>query len=369
MLTFKEFINESQVLSEGGNVVIGDKEAERIDLTKYSRGEIVPVIRKGLKAISDSFESSYGLPIWNDELFNSNKYLSGSAFHFFDTAIPSTLFVSKKPSVGDIDTQIDVAMTPQIKHFLDKSEGKTFGPLTLIGHKVSAGQFITLWYLEQFDINIQIDLEQVDFANGKPTDWAQFSHSSAWVDVKSGIKGVAHKYLIQSLHADKKEPIIILTGKKRTPKETDKTKLAFSVQKGLRVRYVPHLEDGVQQVINGKPVYDELESKDSVFITELRTIFTMFFDKEHTAIELEEMNSFTGAIQLVKRHKSHTEQVEVFEDFFDRFFGPSAQKIVRANNEKDLDEKFPGVALFASEIGLDINHYIPRITSYYKNSK
>ena len=133
MKSFKEFIleqKEIELLVCGGNVQIGDREAQRIDLTKFSRDEIVPVIRKGLKAISDAFKSSYGLPIWDDDLFTSNKYLSGSAFHFFDTAIPSTLFVSKKPTVGDIDTQVDIAMTPQIKQFLDKSEGKTFETLT-----------------------------------------------------------------------------------------------------------------------------------------------------------------------------------------------------------------------------------------------
>jgi hypothetical protein len=363
MKTFKE------LLKEGGNVVIGDREAERIDLKKISRDEVVPVIRQGLKIISDTFEKDYGFPIWDDELFKSNKYLSGSAFHFFDMAIPSSIFISKKPSVGDIDTQVDILIYPQIKEFLDKSEGKIFGPLTLIGHKVSSGQLISLWELQPFNTAIQIDLEFVDFANGKPTDWAQFSHSSAWVDVNKGIKGVAHKFLMQSLHADKKEPIIILTGKKRTPKETDKTKLAFSVQKGLRVRYIPHLVDGVQQVIDGKPVYDELESKDSVFITELKTIFTMFFDKEPSATELEDMNSFSGAVQLVKRLKSHAEAIEVYEDFFDRFFGKGAQKIVRGNNEKDLEEKFPGVAMMASELGLDINKYTPRITKYYQESK
>ena len=361
MKSFKTFI------TEGGNVQIGDKEAQRIDLKTISRDTVVPVIRTGLKAISDSFKSKYGLPIWDDELFSSNKYLSGSAFHFFDSGIPSAIFISNKPSVGDIDTQVDVAMTPMIKDFLDKSHGKTFGSLEFIGYKVSAGQFITLWELKDFNINVQIDLESVDFLNGKPTDWAQFSHSSAWIDVKQGIKGVAHKYILQSLHADKKEPIIILTGKKRTPKETDKTKLAFSVQKGLRVRYIPHIEDGKHKKINGKFVYDELETADSVFITELKTIFTMFFDKEPTAIELEEMNSFTGIIQLVKRYKSHTQQLEVFEDFFERFFGKGVQQIVRGNKEKDLDEKFPGVALFANEIGIDINKYTPRITQYYQS--
>lgn len=364
MKSFKEY------LTEGGNVQIGDQEANRIDLKSISRDEIVPIIRQGLEAISNAFDKQFGLPIWNNDLFKSNKYLSGSAFHFFNLAeIPSELFTSKKPSVGDIDTQVDVAMDPMIKKFLQDNEGKTFGPLRLIGFKSSAGQHISLWELKQYGINIQIDLEMVDFKDGKPTDWAQFSHSSAWEDVIKGVKGVAHKYLMQSLHGDKREPIIILTGKKRTPKETDKSKLAFSVQKGLRIRYMPVMENGKQVMMNGKPVYDELDSKDSVFITELENIFTMYLGTQPTAAELKEMQSFTGLISIVKRHKSHLEQVMVFEDFFDRFFGSGAQAIVRGNPKGDLDEKFPGVALFASQIGLDINKYTPQITEYYKNFK
>lgn len=364
MKSFREY------LTEGGNVQIGDQEATRIDLKSISRDEIVPVIRQGLELVSKTFEAQFGLPIWDDELFKSNKYLSGSAFHFFNLAeIPSALFTSKKPSVGDIDTQVDVAMEPMIKKFLDASEGKTFGPIRLIGYKTSVGQFISLWELSKYGINIQIDLELVDYQNGKPTDWAQFSHSSAWEDVIKGVKGVAHKYLMQSLHGDKREPIIILTGKRRTPKETDKSKLAFSVQKGIRIRYVPHIVDGKHEMMNGKPVYDELDTKDSVFDTELKNIFTMFLDAEPTPAELKEMQSFTGLISIVKRHKSHLEQVLVFEDFFGRFFGTGAQAIVRGNPKGDLDEKFPGVALFASQIGLDINKYTPQITAYYKAFK
>lgn len=364
MKTFKEY------LTEGGNVIIDDQEATRIDLKSISRDEIVPIIRQGLETISNAFKSKYGLPIWDDELFKSNKYLSGSAFHFFNLAeIPSALFTSKKPSVGDIDTQVDVAMEPMIKEFLTDNKGKSFGPIRLIGFKTSAGQFISLWELSKYGINIQIDLELVDFQNGKPTDWAQFSHSSAWEDVIKGVKGVAHKYLMQSLHGDKREPIVILTGKRRTPKETDKSKLAFSVQKGLRIRYMPVMENGKQVMMNGKPVYDEIDSKDSVFVTELENIFTMFLGAQPTPAELKEMQSFTGLISIVKRHKSHLEQVLVFEDFFDRFFGTGAQAIVRGNPKGDLDEKFPGVALFASQIGLDINKYTPQITAYYKAFK
>ena len=366
MKSFKEF---NQFILEGGNVQIGDKSADRINLKNINRDDIIPVIKNGLKAISDQFENKNGLPLWDSEVFKSNKFLSGSAFHFFDVMIPSTEFVSKKPSVGDIDTMVDVALAPMVKEFLSANIGKSFDKLNYIGFKESAGQFITLWELSEFNINIQIDLELVDHDNGKPTDWAQFSHSSAWSDIVNGVKGVHHKYLMQSLSADVKEPIIILTGKRRTPKETDKSKLAFSVQKGLRIRYVPHLVDGKQQLIGGKLVFDELETNESVFETKLENIFTMFIGSKPTGSDMSDMHSFNGSIKILKKYKKPNEIKLIFDDYFDRLFGKGAQMIVRADHTGDLSEKFPGIIFATNELSIDIEPYNKKIAEYYKGQK
>jgi len=362
---------QPQLLLCGGNVSIGDISAERIDLSKIKRDDIVPVLDDALHKMSAAFTKMNGLPLWDAKLLKSKEFLSGSAFHFFDLKhIDSNLFSSKKKSVGDIDTQADVLLTPMIEDWLLKSVNQTYGDLTLIGHKNSAGQFISLWYSKQFDINIQIDFELVDFKNGKPTEWSNFSHSSSWTDIVEGIKGLHHKFLMQSLAADKKEPIIILTGKTRKPKETDKTKLAFSVQKGLRLRYVPHLDDAGNIVMqNGKPVYDEIDAKDSVIHTELETIFDIYFEKKATKADIESMKSFIGLVKLVKQYKSHAQIAEIFDDYVERLFGKGAQGIVKGNPLGDYDEKFPGVYYFSQQANINLDKYKQMIADYYKNYK
>ena len=90
MISFKEFIQ----LDEGGNVQIGDVSAERIDLNKIDRDAITPEIEKMLDAFNRAFEAEHNIPIWSGELFKSKKFLSGSAFHFFDKAIATSEFKS-----------------------------------------------------------------------------------------------------------------------------------------------------------------------------------------------------------------------------------------------------------------------------------
>jgi len=161
ILTFKQF------LSEGGNVVIGDIAAERINLKTIDRATAVKSIENSLNAINDAFQKMHGLPMWGKDVLDSLEHLSGSAKHFFDLkTISTTDFVSVKPSVGDIDTQVDGAMADLIESFLLKSTGREFGTLKLVGYKKSGEQFITLWQSSDLGINIQVDLELVEFSMG-----------------------------------------------------------------------------------------------------------------------------------------------------------------------------------------------------------
>ena len=126
MLNFKQFI------LEGGNVQIGDVSAERIDLSKIDRNSIVTRINRTLQMVNLQFQKKYGLPLWNKELFASKKFLSGSAFHFFNKVIATPEFVKYKNTVGDIDTQVDKAQEKNIKEFLDAITGQKFGYVTFI---------------------------------------------------------------------------------------------------------------------------------------------------------------------------------------------------------------------------------------------
>ncbi len=86
MLSFKKFLQEQELLLCGGNVEIetpdGVASAQKIDLQKIDRTEMVSLLSVGLDLINKAFEKRTGLPLWNDELFKSRKFLSGSAFIF-----------------------------------------------------------------------------------------------------------------------------------------------------------------------------------------------------------------------------------------------------------------------------------------------
>jgi hypothetical protein len=364
MITFKQF------LLEGGNVVIDDQEAQRIDLKKLSRAEVLPVIEKLLLAINLGFKKHTGKPLWSNELFQSKAFLSGSAFHFFNSKIPDSTFTKYKSTVGDIDTQVDKAAEAEIKSFLNDSKGQKFGPGIFVGYKSSAGQFITLWKLQQLGINVQIDLEMVDFENELPTEWSQFSHSSAWEDMTKGVKGVAHKYLLRALDAPKLKDIVL---KAKTAKGKDKevksSETAFSVTHGVRTKLKPVLDSaGKQVMVNGKPAYHELSTAESKGDTNLSSIFKAYFKVQPTKADLKKMSSFTGLIELIKTHFSKADQQKIADGFARTLWGPGAQGLYRGDAEKDKEEKNAMLNILLSELNLK-NKYQAEQEEFYKNYK
>ena len=90
MISFKQFIKNH--LNEGGNVTIstqsGNVSADKIDLTKTNRDAIAVDILTALHLFNSAFKQEYNVPIWNDELFSSKKFLSGSSLHFLNKNIP-----------------------------------------------------------------------------------------------------------------------------------------------------------------------------------------------------------------------------------------------------------------------------------------
>lgn len=365
MLNFKQYIKE------GGNVQIGEYEAERIDLNKIDRNSIVTRINRTLQMVNLQFQKKYGLPLWNKELFASKKFLSGSAFHFFNKAIATPEFVKYKNTVGDIDTQVDKAQESNIKEFLDSITGQKFGYVTFIGYKSSAGQFITLWQFSQPKINVQIDLELVDFAEGKPTEWSQFSHSSDWADMKEGIKGVFQKYLLRAMTTKTLRDIIILKGKKETPTKVTSTDLAFSVGQGLRVKIAPVMDDGKHRTIDGLQVYKEIPTKESTYINDLKVMFEVLFGVQPSTLELELFGSYVGGLQLIKKHFSVAEQKKVVDGFAFTLWGPGGQGLYRGNPELDQKEKMAAFMKMIDTLGVgyDENKIDKMRVEYYEKYK
>jgi hypothetical protein len=365
MITFKQFI------AEGGNVQIGDVSAERIDLSKINRDSIIVKVNRTLQMVNLQFKKKFGLPIWNKELFASKKFLSGSAFHFFNRSISTPEFKQYKNTVGDIDTQVDKAQEKNIETFLTSIIGETIGYVTFVGYKKSAGQFITLWAFSQPKINIQIDMELVDFANGSPTEWSQFSHSSDWADMKEGIKGVFQKYLMRAFTTKTLRDIIVLKGVKETLTKIKSTDLAFSVQHGLRLKLEPVVENGVQKHIDGLQVYREIPSKGASYINDLKVMFEILFGSKPSSSDIDLFGSFVGGLEIAKKHFNKPELKNVIIGFAHTLWGPGGQGLYRGNPELDQREKMAAFMKMIDVFGVGYNReeIDAMRTSYYKNYK
>lgn len=357
------------LMNEGGNVVFGDEEASRIDLEKYNRAEVVDVVRTFLSEFNDAVENITGIKMWNDKLFDSNLYLSGSAFHFFDTkGIDDLSFKEVKDSVGDIDTQINVNQQSMVEKALAQMSSQSFSNnVEYINFKKSPGQFITLWKFPDFDLNIQVDLEFVEFdKRGFPTDWAQFSHSSAWEDLEKGLKGVFHKFLLQSLDAPKFIRMIQRYKRKRGGKVHNRSTHAFSVGRGLREKMRPVKDrDGNIVEYEGLPEYEELSTKQSPGTTDLFIIFNHFFGIHPSEEELKMMGSFVGTIELIKRHFSPSNWAKICDAFANKLFGKGAQALYREDPQRDLNEKMRAVNYITAELNVDPDKYVELKKEYY----
>jgi hypothetical protein len=369
MLKFREW----NTITEGGNVMIGDVAANRIELQNINRQEVVKEIGIGLKAISKKFEAVHGLPLWNDELLASKEYLSGSSLHLFDLrGISDEDFLKHKPTVGDIDTQVDGNMKGMIDSFLKgMTPGLKLGPLIYVGSKPSGDQFITLWTVPKFGINVQIDLELVDFENGKPTPWSSFSHSSAWDDLKLGIKGVFQKYLLRAFQARTAKDVLIQPKTARgKEKIIRKSELAFSL-KGLRVRMEPVLNDKGEQIFkNGMPVYIELDSSGADYITDLDVLFASFFGVKGVKAEVESMASFAGLVALMAKYMTKSDQKLVLDGFANVMFEKGAQGLVRGDPQADYKTKILAFKYITDRLKVgEIEDYRPLIDAYYKSYK
>ncbi|MEM2159346.1 MAG: hypothetical protein QXN55_00115 [Candidatus Nitrosotenuis sp.] len=358
-VSFRQFL-----LLEGGNVTIADTiRADSIDLTQFERNDVVEVIKAGLHAINDKFEKKNGIAIWQQGQLNSGKIFSGSARHLFDENIPTEEFVKHKSKVGDVDTMVDLELKDQLEKFLDANKGKTFEGLTLIGWKKSADQFITLWKTKPFNIKVQVDLEFVAFIDGKPSEWANFSHSSDWNDIKSGVKGAFHKILMMSLLAPKAEVGIeqMIRKDKDTgqPREREfyGTEHAISL-KGIRKKY-KKLEGETREIkgLDGQtktvPVFKATNSKN--FIEDINLIFKAAFGSNSTPKEKEQFKSFNGIVKIIKDKMSPKQQQAVFNKFFDKLFGEGAQGLYLQDPQRDMDEKMVAIRSLSKGLGLSLS--------------
>lgn len=353
MNLFDIFRKPKQQLAEGGNLALdtGD-EAQHIDLKVHNRNYIVPILDKLLQSINDLYAQQYQVPLWNPKLLQSKSFLSGSSLHFFNTDIPDDEFTRVKPKVGDIDTQVNKEYEGNLEQFLTANKGKVMGPAKFLGFQRGNEQFSGLWEFTDPPIKVQIDLEFVNYEKDKPTAWSQFSHSSSWDDLQAGIKGVFHKFLIQSFTSLTEQEFILRKfvgrGKARAEQDfpTTDNMFSFAVSSkeggGLRAKYEPVLDEkGRPLVIDGLPVMRPLKAEN--YEQDLSTIFATIFGSRVNSAQLKKLMpktwSFVGLLELMNAVLDSEEKERVVDSFINKLFAPGAQGLYKNDPDRDIVEK------------------------------
>jgi hypothetical protein len=371
MKTFKQLL-------EGGNLRLSTgEEAESIDLLKHNRSYLVSILSDLFVAINREFSTQYKVPLWKPELLKDGirDFMSGSSEHFFNIKdIPDELFVSKKPKVGDIDTQVNEEVVPQLTEFLKSNVGQTFGPAKLLGHKSGNQQYSSLWELSDPPIKVQIDLEFTKFDNDVPREWDKFAHSSSWADLDASIKGVFHKFLVQSLTSLTNIDFILRkvykSGKVVDAPEHD-AMLSFAVSSkeggGLRSKYAPVIENGKPLYVEGKPVMTALPS--TGYTQNLTSIFSTLFgdrlSKDFFASHKNKFWSFVGLAEIINILLETDEKNKIVNSFIKKVFGPSAQGLYRNDPERDKNEKMVALNKLLAIIQVDAPADLDNIVSTY----
>ena len=386
------------VLLEGGNVTINDQSADRIDTN--AREQAVPLIDNALAAINAAYAQFSGQPLWHPELLKSRQFLSGSAFHFFDRAnIRDLDFHAAKPTVGDIDTQVDMEMREDITKWLQQLPvGSRLGEAVYLGVKddplaLAGAQLITLWTFPALQIktknpdgtttvrgtNIQIDLELKEFEQlpktqyRQPTRWSKFSASSSWQDIQSGVKGVFHKYLIMALSKLTEQTVIIRKPVfNRKTKQYDSYKYSEPTQAsmytfavgsreggGLRPTLAPVIgSDGRPEEIDGIGVYDAVGT--TGYVRDVDQIFANLFGERLKRSDLkkvsQDFDSFTGLLKIIRKYATAEERQIVADKFREKVIGVDdrnrrAQELYKGDAEKDRTEKLTAYNLLNKSLG------------------
>lgn len=371
--------NFRKFLTEGGNASVYQDgklvaQAEKIDLSKIDRNDVTEQVKRMMYELDAEFEKVYGIPIWEHlGMIAFGNVFAGSSRFFMDDEISDEEFKAHKPTVGDIDVQVPHAL----KEPLDKLlvPGKIFGGMKYVGRAdTSLQQLNTVWEatLSGIPVMIQCDFEPVEYIKGLPSPWSEFAHSADWGDIKAGIKGVFHKYLIGAVDFAYQKPITVLTRKTLKPKKIDAHDYAFSVEKGVREKYVlAKDEKGKPIMVGGEQAFFEIDPKEADYITDIASIYEVLFRIVPSSSDLQKFKSFTGVVDLIDAEFSGSQQAMIADEFLKRCWGKGAQALERDAPEIDAKAKWAAVNYLADKLQMPsiIKKAELLVGEYYKSYK
>ena len=370
-------------LFEGGNLALKGKEAEQINLKVTDRSYIVPILNNLLYSINQAFAKQYKVAIWSPELLQKQSFLSGSSLHFFNVkGIPDDVFVAKKPKVGDIDTMVNKDLEAYLSEFLTGMEDKQIGPATLVGFQRGNEQFSSLWELQEPPIKVQIDFEFVEFDQDEPTEWAKFSHSSSWEDLSAGVKGVFHKFLIQSLAALTKQEFLLrkMVGRGKAKEEQDiptvDNMVSFAVSSkeggGLRAKYTPVIDPNTNKPLVKDGMYVMTAAPAAGYEQKVGNIFAKLFGKRLSPKAAQAVAtkfwSFTGLLEVMSNLLKPEEKQNVINSFLEKTLGAGAQGLYKNDPNRDLEEKSIAINKMFEVLGMKPSSNLQQLKQDYKNA-
>jgi hypothetical protein len=385
----------------GGNVVVVDslgrpQKAGKADFRKLNRDQFINEFTKFFKRLDSLFERNTGEPLWPagklSNLMSSGVVFSGSSVHLFNKALSDEEFVLHKPTVGDIDVTIPEEKLDALFEMLNSIHGTRITPkITYVGQKPSTshGQLNALFAYAQDEntplLNIQIDFEGIKYEQDKPSEFVKFSRSSDWGDIKGGVKGVFHKYLLRCIATtlSAQQDVVLLTpASPLEPPEKIKISkvidpvhlLSFSVDKGLRTAAEQQfLPDGSPLMVDGKRAFKKLPTESSTYQQDKSGIFTLLFGVEPVGNELALFGSFNGLLQIMQDHLDNAQILDVYNDFIGfKLYGKSGQALDAYDPKNDMQAKMPAVNAFKEKfpfLSSQDNYLDSLIEDYYKNYK
>lgn len=360
MLLRELFTSLATQIVEGGNLRIGQHDADEIDLKVHNRTYMVGILNKLLNDINQAFNAQYKKPLWSPELLKSQQFLGGSSLSFFNTSgISDEVYQSKKPKVGDIDTQCNKELEPQVHEFLTNLVNKKIGNATFLGFSRGNEQYNGLFQLDEPPVKMQIDFEfgRYDPETNTPDEWFKFSHSSEWEDIEAGIKGVFHKYIYRALASVSKTPVYFAEpkgrGKNRAIVFSDEpinmNKLSFAVASsqggGVSTKLAPYIDPATGQPMykDGIPVMHEVPSQEREYIQGLSQQFEIFFGRKPTPEDSKLQKSFVGTLELMNKYLTPETKQVILKSFIKTCFSIGVQMITRDDPKRDAEIKFVAV--------------------------
>ena len=396
------------IISEGGNVRVEyngtEVGADKIDITKYDRKKLVDDLTKSLQLVSKEFQKKTKTKLLHSDML---KNLPGSGQLLFDLSkIEDAELEQHKPTFGDLDIFVPIQVMPQLYMFLQNSVDTTFYKMKYLGAKKLKAESLqnkkpkqinSIWEYDATNskkvegapdsFKIQIDLVSVAMGAEGPAEFEHFSRSAPLEDLRVGVKGLFHKYILRAIvkimtmmksfsiitpgsyskyveaspknEKELKEFLASKAFKLSTSADKLEGKAAlntFSILYGVRNKYSPVLKyDGKPLVIDGKTVYREISPDESTKIGDIGGIYKYIFGGEPTEEEKEKLKSYTGIISLLKEKATKEQNIKIFNLLATLLFSNeeddsgAAQELYRDDPESDKKYKMAALNEFVKQ--------------------